>query len=458
MGDSRVFDVVIVGGGPGGYPTAVRASQHGLSVALIERHKLGGECTNYGCVPTKALLRAAKLARDLVRYAWARGSVDGASVLEWARSVADGVRLGVGRLLEHYGVTVISDEATGVDGNCVITRGGRYCGRRGVIIATGSEPRRLSNIPFDGVNVIDNRGLISLEKPPESILIVGAGYVGVEFSYALASLGSNVHLVEIMDRPLPALPREASLQALRALRSLGVRVFLSHKVVNAELNKGKVVVTLEGRKGREIVEVEKVLIAVGRTPNSNLKGLRESGVKIDTRGFIETDCHMRTGNPMIYATGDVRGPPLLAHKAFVEALIAADNIAGYDACLKDFVIPEVVYIRPEIVRVYRPTNCESASVRVRVDALARARIEGEGGLVKLTYEKSTGRIVELLMIFEGASEVAGEAAALVANGLTIYEAAKIVHPHPTMSEALWEALHIASGSPVHLVDVRRRAQ
>ena len=261
-----------------------------------------------------------------------------------------------------------------------------------------------------------------------------------------------------MDRPLPALPREASLQALRALRSLGVSVFLSYKVVDAEVKRGKVVVTLKGKKGRESVEVDKVLIAVGRAPNSNLKGLRESGVRVNSRGFIETDCHMRTGNPLIYATGDVRGPPLLAHKAFVEALIAADNIAGYDVCLKDLVIPEVVYIQPEIVRVYKPTNGESVGVRVRVDALARARIEGESGLVKLTYEKSTGRIVELLMIFEGASEVAGEAAALIANGFTVHEAAKIVHPHPTMSEALWEALHMASGSPIHLVNIRRRVQ
>jgi dihydrolipoamide dehydrogenase len=291
------------------------------------------------------------------------------------------------------------------------------------------------------------------------IQILGAGYVGVEFSYALSSLGVNVNLVEIMDRPLPSMDRDAGLLVLKVLRKSGVKVYTSSRIEKAVVDESGVKLTITGRRGSAIIESDSVLVAVGRTPNISLEGLEDMGVEFDSKGFIRVDCRMRSNNPRIYAAGDITGSPLLAHKAFIQSIIAAENISGNSVCTSRLIIPEVVYIKPEIARVWDPELASSSTIeeiRIRVESLAMSRIHGEGGFAKLAYEKETGRIVGATLAFEGASEVIGEIAGLIAKKLTIKDALEIVHPHPTLSEAVGEAVHAALGRPLHILGAVRK--
>ncbi len=455
-----VYDFVVVGGGPGGYPAAVRLGDSGFRVALIEEHLLGGECTNYGCVPTKALLRAARLAEDIARYSWARGSVDLEDVFEWAKGVASDVRNGIDRLLKGNNVDIVRGRAVGIRGKCIVVEGmGEICASRSVLIALGSEPATLPGIEPDGRIVHDNRSLLR-SRPPESIVIVGAGYVGVEFAFALASLGVDVALVEIMDRPLPAMEREVGLFVSKILRDRGVRLYLKSRILRVNRSGESLTVTVASQSGHTVtVEPKALLLAVGRRPRRLLDGLEAIGVEVDNRGFVRKDCTMRTRSEYIYAAGDIAGPPLLAHKAIVESLVAAENMMGREWCLSNPVYPEVVYIRPEIARVTSrpPPGASLVQTRIRVEGLARSRIEGEGGFVSIIYDERNHKIYGVTAIYEGAAEAAGLLSHVVSSGLRLEDLRETVIPHPTLSEALSEAVHFSLGEKVHVLGgVRRR--
>ncbi|MEB3759629.1 MAG: NAD(P)/FAD-dependent oxidoreductase [Desulfurococcales archaeon] len=447
------YDVVIVGGGPGGYPAAILLGRKGYKVALIEKNLLGGECTNYGCVPTKALLNAAKTSNHLREYDWIKGGIEGKAVFDWIREIVSETRKGIRHLLEASGVEIFDDEALSINNNCIRLRSGKeLCGQKGVLLAIGSDPVLPSGFSVDGVRVHDNRTLLETGEPPESILVVGAGYVGVEFSYALSGLGSDVYLVEILGRPLPQMDRDIGMLVRQVLSRQGVKQFFKTSVQRIDVD-DRVNVSLKRQGEVQGISVSSVLFATGRRPR-RIKGISSSGVRIDDRGFIKTDCSMRTSNPRIYAAGDVAGPPLLAHKAIVESIVAAENIAGNKYCLKDLVIPQVVYIEPEIVEVSTGLDPgkEYEYVKIRTDALARSRIEGSPGFVKLVYEKDSGRIVKIILAYSNASESAGEAARIIARRLTIMDLEDgTVHPHPTLSEAFAEAYYYASGKHVHVI-------
>ncbi len=448
------YDVVIVGGGPGGYPAAILLGRKGYKVALIEKNLLGGECTNYGCVPTKALLNAAKTSNHLREYDWIKGDIEGKAVFDWIREIVSETRKGIRHLLEASGVEIFDDEALSINNNCIRLRSGKeLCGQKGVLLAIGSDPVLPSGFSVDGVRVHDNRTLLETGEPPESILVVGAGYVGVEFSYALSGLGSDVYLVEILGRPLPQMDRDIGMLVRQVLSRQGVKQFFKTSVQRIDIVADRVNVSLKRQGEVQGISVSSVLFAIGRRPR-RIKGISSSGVRIDDRGFIKTDCSMRTSNPRIYAAGDVAGPPLLAHKAIVESIVAAENIAGNKHCLKDLVIPQVVYIEPEIVEVSTGLDPgkEYEYVKIRTDALARSRIEGSPGFVKLVYEKDSGRIVKIILAYSNASESAGEAARIIARRLTIMDLEDgTVHPHPTLSEAFAEAYYYASGKHVHVI-------
>ncbi len=448
------YDAVIVGGGPGGYPAAILLGRKGYKVALIEKNLLGGECTNYGCIPTKALLHAAKISNHLREYNWVNGNIEEKIVFDWVRKIVSETRKGIRHLLEASGVEILDDEALAINNNCIRLRSRReLCGQKGVLLAIGSDPVLPPGFKVDGVRIHDNRTLLETGEPPESILVVGAGYVGVEFSYALTGLGSDVYLVEMLDRPLPQMDRDIGMLVRQVLSKQGVKQFFKTTVRKINIVDGKVNVLLKRRGEILNISVSSVLFATGRRPR-HIKGISSSGVRVNDKGFIETDCRMRTNNPRIYAAGDVAGPPLLAHKAIVESIVAAENIAGNDYCLKDLVIPQVVYIEPEIVEVSTSLDPgkEYDFVKIRTDALARSRIEGSPGFVKLVYEKDSGRIVKIILAYSNASESAGEAARIIARGLTIRDLEDgTVHPHPTLSEALAEAYYYATGKHVHVI-------
>ncbi len=445
------IDIVIVGGGPGGYPAAIRLSQLGYNVTIIEKDKVGGECTNYGCVPTKALLKAAKLARDLIRFNWISGSINPIETFEWANYIAENVRSSLDDLLSAYDINIIKDEALLLKETCIVTKHhGTICPRLNTIIATGSEPKIPSGFSIDGKLIHTNRTILQLRDLPERILIVGAGYVGIEYSYILSSLGSKVYLVEMLDRPLPSMDKDVGLFLRKQLRQLGIDLFLKTMIKSVSLNHNFVKVKLSGRRNTEL-EVDAILFAVGRRPNT-IKGLEESGVQLDQHGFIRTDCYMRTSNPRIYAVGDVTGPPLLAHKAMVEGVTAAENIAGETKCLDNLIVPEVVFIEPEIVHVGRNTReNENVSVKIRVNSLAKAKIEGSEGFVKITFNAKSKVINDIVLVYNGASEAAGEALRIIRSKATIEDALEIVHPHPTLSEAISEVLLLAENKPLHIL-------
>ena len=443
-------DVAIIGGGPGGYPAAIRLAREGLRTVLIEQNLLGGECTNYGCVPSKALLRAARLVEDLSRHGWISASISPEGAFEWARTAAVAVRKGLYMLMKNAGVEVVRARAVAVNrGRVYLDNGESIEYNRALLLATGSIPRALELLKIDGKLVHDNRSIFSLTRIPRSLIIVGAGYVGVEFAYSFASLGTKVDIVEIADRPLPSMDRSLGLAAARALKAAGATLHLRSRIVSANVSNNNVSLLIaSSRSGETEIRANAVLVAVGRVPAPLPAGLDSVGVRIRD-GWVSVDCHMRAADG-IYAAGDITGPPLLAHKAILQSLVAADNILGRKSCLDpDTPIPEVVFIRPELVRVEKRNSSHARRHRIRVDGLARARIEGEGGFLEI-YTDSSGHVSKIVMAFEGASELAGLAWSLVARGATLEEAASIVFPHPTMSEALGEALHSALGRPVHV--------
>ncbi len=440
------YDAIVVGGGPGGYPAAIRLSQLNLQVALFEPGPLGGVCTNLGCVPTKALLA----------YAAGKRGLDG--LWAWLGRIVEETRSGVEDLLAHYGVDLFRERVEELyedNGRvCARTASRTICASRGVVLATGSIPAYPPGLEPDGEQIVGSKELLSgaVGGVPDRMLIVGGGFIGVELGYAFSLLGSQVTLVEMMSSLLPGTDRDLSFEARRALRASGVKVLLNSKVTRITREGRELNVTVENARNgsRTEYKADLVLVATGRRPNPNVGGLEQLGVKFGMRGEVLVDCHMRAG-PKIYAAGDVTGEPFLAHKAFLQARIAAENIAGRETCASNTAIPTVVYIRPELVQVGRLEGENIKTVKVRVEALPRARIEGSRGFVKIAYDTRTGRITGLAFAFDHAGEAAGEAAALVALGATIDSAANIVHPHPTLVEAIWEALEAARGSPRHYI-------
>ncbi len=440
------YDAIVVGGGPGGYPAAIRLSQLNLQVALFEPGPLGGVCTNSGCVPTKALL------------SYAAGKRGPEGLRAWLNRIVEESRSGVERLLTHYGVDIFRDRVEELykdNGRvCARTATRTVCARRGVIIATGSIPSYPPGLEPNGKQIVGSKELLEgdIESVPHRMLIIGGGFVGVELGYAFSLLGSQVTLVEMMGSLLPGMDRDLSLEARRALRASGVRVLLNSKVTRITREGEGLNVTVENvsNGSRAEYKADLVLVATGRRPNPSVRGLERFGVEFGARGEVLVDCHMRAA-PMIYAAGDVTGEPFLAHKAFLQARVAAENIAGRETCATNMVIPMVVYVQPELVQVGRLKGENIKTVKVRVEALPKARIEGSRGFVKVAYDARTGRITGLALAFNHAGEAAGEAAALVALGATIDSAANIVHPHPTLVEAVWEALEAARGSPRHYI-------
>ena len=452
LGLPERVDVVVIGGGPAGYPAAALLGRAGLRVALVERHLLGGECTNYGCIPTKALytrLLHARLSRlsppplwELARWAW-------------EDPVAHS-RRGVGEILERAGVWVIRGEARLAGERLVEVEGGPLLeAERAVILAPGSLPGHPRGLEPDGVVVVDNRGFLeALGRRPGRALIVGGGPVGVEYATILSMAGAEVTLVEVMPRILPGMDKSLGQAVEASLRRSGVRVVKRSTVKALERREGYVRAEIPGHG---VVEADLVVVATGRRPATKGLGLEAAGVPVGDGGYIEVErpC-MRAGKPWAYAAGDAVGPPLLAHKAFHESVAAAQCILGLKP-RRPSPVPMVVYTHPEVASVGLTLDqalargLRAREARVSVAALARVYMEGgERGFVKIVYEDGTHRILGIHAFLPGAGELAGYASHLIASGATLEELASTIHPHPTVSEALWEAAMAALGREVHV--------
>jgi dihydrolipoamide dehydrogenase len=458
---SRRFDVVVVGTGPGGYVAAIRCAQLGLSVATVEDDRPGGVCLNWGCIPTKALLRNAEIV-NLFHHAadfgiTVRGwEADYAAAIQRSRQVADRMAKGVEFLFRKNKITLFPGRATLRSATVVEVTGstGRETLEAGhVILATGSEPRSLPGVTIDEQRVISSNGALRNEARPGSLVIIGAGAVGVEFADVYASYGAQVTLLEALPRILPIEDEEVSAQMAKAFARRGIAVKTGVKVTAVRAAGNAVVVETDG----EGIQADQVLMAVGRAAKVTGLGLEGLGVALE-RGFVRVSPSMETSITGLYAIGDMAGPPLLAHKASAEGVVAAETIAGRHPRGVDYAnVPACTYARPQVASIgateaaARGNGREVTVGRFPFTASGKAVALGEtDGFVKVVADKATGEILGAHIIGPEATELIHEFAVGRTLEATLEEVIHTIHAHPTLSEASLEATLGALGQAIHL--------
>lgn len=455
---AKSAQVLVVGAGPGGYVCAIKLAKLGKKVLLVDKDKLGGECLNYGCIPSKALIHAAGLGHK-VKKAAAIGvaapglSVDWSRVVGWKAGVLAGLNRGIGALLKGNGVEHLAGEArfTGPREASVGPETVRF---ESAVIVTGSRPIALPSLPVDGSRVITSKEALELTEAPARLLVVGGGVIGLEIGMFFAKLGSKVTVVEMTGQLLPGVEADLLAPVTRSLSSLGVEVLLNSKVLDA----GGRVQTPEGER---TVEADRILLSVGRSPNTRGLGLEAAGVGVDPKGFIPVNDRYQTSAPHIYAAGDVVGPPYLAHKASREGMLVAAAIAGRHVEPRG-PVPSAIFTDPEIAFVGETAaEAEKRGLQVRsgrfpFSALGRAQTTRETeGFVKIVAEQGSGLILGVSIVGPGASDLIGEACLALRMKATLEDAANTVHPHPTLCEAFAEAAEAVQGQAIHLAPVRR---
>ncbi len=457
-------DVAIVGGGPGGYVCGIRAAQLGLKTVVVESDRLGGECVNYGCIPSKSLITVSKLV-DKVREAEKYGvkasgiHVDFLQLQKWKSEVVSRLVSGIELLLRGYKATVVSGEAEVVSKDRVVvtTRQGREeISCKNLVIATGTRTSSLPGLEFDGDLVIGSKEGLELTAAPKRLLIVGGGAIGLEFASMFQKLGSAITVVEIMDQLLPGSDADVVRVVHRKLEGRGGKVYVRSKVLRINKKGSEAEVEVETPEGRTTLVVDKVLVSVGRKPRTERMNLAGIGVQTDPRGYIVTNNKMQTNVPGVYAIGDVRGPPLLAHKASKEGIVAAEVIAGMPSAADWRAIPDAVFCDPEVASVgFTEAKAAEAGYKVKRSrfqfaALGRALTAGEPeGFVKIVSNEEDGLVLGVQIVGPEASDLISEATLAMEMGATVEDIALTIHPHPTLPEAIMEASELASGKPIH---------
>jgi dihydrolipoamide dehydrogenase len=460
------YDLIVIGSGPGGYHAAIRAAQLGLRVACVERDALGGVCLNTGCIPTKALLhvaetlRGAKHARDF-GVDFGTPSVDVGAIDRWKQGVVAKVSGGVGQLFKGNKIDVIEGEARVVDEHAIEV-GGRRVTFDKLIVATGSRPMTLPGFDTDGDTIVDSTGALLLSEVPERFLCLGGSAIGLEFADVYEGLGSEVTVVEMLDQIVPTADPDIVKELRKAMEGRGITIKTSTKAVSQRRADDGIEVTLETKDGgTETIVVDKILVSIGRRPNGAGLGLEEIGVDVDERGYIGVNDQLQTSVPHVYAIGDVARPPLLAHKAMKEGLVAAEHASGKQVAY-DTLVPSVIYTSPELASVGM-TEAEAKEagfdVRIgtfRVPILGRAVALGVAhGLVKLVGDAKTDLLLGFHMVGPAAGDIVAEATLALEMGATIEDLALTQHAHPTISEGIMEAAEHAHGKAIHTANRRR---
>jgi dihydrolipoamide dehydrogenase len=462
----REFDVIVVGGGPGGYVAAIRAAQLGLKVACIDkRDTLGGTCLNVGCIPSKALLQSTEIYGFFEKHAKDHGieakavSIDFGHMMQRKEGIVgtlvDSIAAhfkkhkitwakGVARFVNPHSVEIISEE-----GKITIEADN-------IIIATGSEPIALPFLPFNEEQVVSSTGALSLSAPPQRLVVIGAGAIGLELASVYQRLGSQTAVVEMLDRVAPAMDQSISHQLLKVLKKQGVEFYLGAKVIAASASVTDLSIDIEYEQKLLKLDADVVLVAVGRRPVTQELGLEGVGVDMNVKGFIEIDGNFRTSQPNIYAIGDVIEGPMLAHKASSEGIAAAEIIAGKQPHLNYMSIPNVIYTHPEAASVgLTEAEAKEAGLSVKVGTSyfkgnARARCIGDmDGFVKVIGEATSRRVIGIHIIGPQASEMIGEGVIAIEKNATLENLANACHAHPTLSEAIMEACQGALGRAIH---------
>ena len=462
------FDVVVVGGGPGGYVAAIRAGQLGLRTACIEADKLGGVCLNIGCIPTKALLSSALMVNELSHAAGHGISFSGLETSlgpaqERSREVANRLSSGVSFLLKKNKVAHIEGHGR-LRGNGVVEveRNGRTTtvSARHIILATGSRPRSLPFLQIDEERIWSSTGALFQKEAPESLVVVGAGAVGMEFADIYNAYGTQVTIIEVMDRVLPIEDADSSRVVMQSFRKRGMKIFTGARVESTRAHADGVAISFTDRRGRpKELEVDYVLSAVGRVPNTEDLGLERAGVKrADRGGFIAVDSAMRTNVPGIRAVGDCAGNQLLAHKAMHEGVVAVEHIAGEGHHTVDYAnVPNCTYCHPEVASVgLTEEQAREKGLDIEVGkfpwaANGRALAAGDAtGFVKVIRDKRYSEVVGAHIVGPHATELIAEFVMVRHLESTVEEIDLAMHPHPTLSEAVAEGALGALGRALHI--------
>jgi dihydrolipoyl dehydrogenase len=471
---TSVYDVVVLGTGPGGYETAIRASQLGFKTAVVEKNKLGGVCLNIGCIPTKALLKSAEMmeyARHFDAYGLSMDgnvSADFAKVIERSRGVANKMNKGVEYLMKKnkidvvYGYGTLAGDAkidvepsTDMDGQKIgskVTVQAKH-----IIVATGARPRELPSLPIDGKKIISSTEALLQTDRPGRLVICGAGAIGVEFAYFYHNMGTEVTVVELLDRVVPVEDRDVSRELARWFKKMGISIMTGSSVEKVDTTGKSLKVHVKTKKGVEVIETDQVLSAVGVSGNIENIGLEKAGVKTD-RGAIVIDEFNRTSAAGIYAIGDVAGPPWLAHKASHEGILCVEKISGMDVSpLDKNNIPGCTYCQPQIASVgYTEQAAKEAGYELKVgkfpfSASGKASAAGHGeGFVKVVYDAKYGELLGCHIIGYDATELIAGVVTARTLETTSHEIMEAVHPHPTLSEGILEATRAAFGVSINI--------
>lgn len=467
---SDTFDLTIIGGGPGGYVAAIRAAQLGLKVLLIEKDKaLGGTCLHRGCIPTKALLHYTETVEKLAGCAdygvnVTISSVDVPKMHTSKAKVVKRMALGIDGLMKKNGITVKNGTARLV-GTGQVELDGELISSSRVILATGSRPSTLPFLPPDGRRVFTSDEILNYTEVPESLVVLGAGAVGLEFACVFQTLGSRVEVVEMAERALPLEDEAVSREILSAYKKRGITIHCSTKLSSAELLPDSVKLTGEDLKSSRKVtfEAQAVLCAVGRSPALENLGLEELGVEREGR-FVKVDAYYRTNLPWLYAIGDIVPGPQLAHVASAEGIVCVEAIASHPTHPIDYgKIPSATYCRPEVASVgLTEAQAREQGYDVKVgqfpwSALGKASILGQTeGFVKIVSEAKYGELLGVHMIGPHATDLIAEACVAINCEATVEELFRTVHAHPTLPEGMMEAAHGVFGQPLHLPPQRAR--
>ena len=461
------FDIIVVGSGPGGYVTAIRAAQLGMKVAIVEKENLGGVCLNWGCIPTKALIKSANVFEYLTHAAdyglnVKEASVDFTKVIDRSRGVASGMSTGIQFLMKKNKIEVLMGMGKIAKGKKVIVTAAdgtttEVTADKAVIIATGARSRQLPNLPQDGKKIIGYREAMTLTKQPKKLVVVGSGAIGIEFAYVYNAMGTEVTVVEFMPNIVPIEDEDVSKQLEKSFKKAGVKIMTESSVESVDTSGTGCKVKIKTAKGEEIIECDVVLSAVGIEANIQNIGLEDLGIVVD-KGRILVDDFYQTNIPGYYAIGDVIPTQALAHVASAEGIICVEKLAGHNPEPLDYGnIPGCTYASPEIASVgLTEKAAKAAGHDIKIgkfpfSASGKASAAGaKDGFVKLIFDSKYGELLGAHMIGANVTEIIAEIVAIRKLEITGHELIKTVHPHPTMSEAVMEAAAAAYGEVIHL--------
>ncbi len=464
------FDVCVVGSGPGGYVAAIRAAQLGKKTAIVEREALGGVCLNIGCIPSKAMITAGHFLQRMQHDAPTMGfqlpkeiKVDMKVLQDWKQSVCNKMSGGVAQLLKGNSVTVIMGEGTFTSPKSLSVKGKdgtKTIEATNFIIATGSRPIEIPGFTIDEKDVLSSTGVLALAEKVERICVIGGGYIGLEIGSYMRSFGSEVTVVEAASGLLNGLADPDCVQVVaRKLKKSGVEVMLSAKAKGWKKAKGGLEVTVDVGGKEQLIKCDKILLTVGRKPNSDGAGLKNIGLEIDQKGFIKVNAQRRTNLPGVFAIGDVAGQPMLAHKASHEGVMVAEIIGGANRVYDAKTVPAVIFVDPEIASAgLMESECKAAGKtdlkigKFPFGANGRAVSMMEtDGFIKIIADAKTHVVYGVHIVGPEASNLISEAALAIEMGARLEDIALTIHPHPTLGETMMEAAEAAMGHAIHII-------